>query len=81
MRYKIPIVPSLHAERKMTEFNLSSFLRFLMEELEDTEENYKIVLEEVDKILENQIHKHPEQWFWVHLRWKHSYNSLPENTS
>ncbi|HQI53213.1 MAG TPA: lysophospholipid acyltransferase family protein, partial [Candidatus Cloacimonas acidaminovorans] len=76
LRYKIPIVPSFARRAEDDRIQFEFFPPILHEELEDTEENYKIVLEEVDKILENQIHKHPEQWFWVHLRWKHSYNML-----
>ena len=25
---------------------------------------------EYNKILEQYIHKYPEQWFWMHRRWK-----------
>jgi len=76
LRYKVPIVPSFARRAEDDRIQFEFFSPILYEELEDTEDNYKIVLGELDKILENQIHKHPEQWFWVHLRWKHSYDML-----
>ncbi|HNW23883.1 MAG TPA: lysophospholipid acyltransferase family protein [Candidatus Cloacimonas sp.] len=76
LRYKVPIVPSFARRAEDDKIQFEFFPPILHEELEDREENYKIVLTEVDKILEKQIHKHPEQWFWVHLRWKHSYDML-----
>jgi len=28
------------------------------------------IMTEVNKVLERWVHEHPEQWFWVHNRWK-----------
>lgn len=37
----------------------------------DYEEKIKALSERMLKYLEDVIRKHPEQWFWMHKRWKH----------
>lgn len=76
LRYKVPIVPGF-ARRDIDGKILFEFYHpILHEELEDKEENYRAVLQEVNSIVEAQIHRNPEQWFWVHKRWKHVYDML-----
>lgn len=36
----------------------------------DNEDGVKLFLVEYNKILEKYIRKYPEQWFWMHRRWK-----------
>ncbi|MDP2172375.1 MAG: lysophospholipid acyltransferase family protein [Candidatus Cloacimonadaceae bacterium] len=74
LRYKIPIIPGFAL---MTE---GSHIRFCFEppiyhpELDDNEENYAIVLGEINAVVERYIRDYPEQWFWVHKRWKGAYD-------
>jgi KDO2-lipid IV(A) lauroyltransferase len=41
----------------------------------DLPENYddkvKVLSERMLKYLEDVIRKYPDQWFWMHKRWKH----------
>ncbi|MEN6444839.1 MAG: lysophospholipid acyltransferase family protein [Candidatus Cloacimonas sp.] len=76
LRYQIPIVPSFALRTDDDKIEIEFYPPILHPDWEDKEENYKVILAELDKILEQQINKHPEQWFWVHLRWKHSCNML-----
>ncbi|MGQ9644512.1 MAG: lysophospholipid acyltransferase family protein [Ignavibacterium sp.] len=38
---------------------------------EDEEAKVKVLTERMIKYLEEIIRKHPEQWLWMHRRWKH----------
>jgi len=38
--------------------------------LEDTKENIMALLKAMNQSLEDKIRQYPEQWFWVHKRWK-----------
>lgn len=74
LRYKVPIVPGFARRAEDGSIVFEFFSPILHEELSDSEENLRIVLEEVNKIIEQEIHKYPEQWFWVHKRWKYGYD-------
>ena len=38
---------------------------------EDYDERVKVLSKRMLKYLEEAIRKNPEQWFWMHKRWKH----------
>lgn len=70
LKYKIPIVPGFVIRDQ------DDKLVFRFEEmidpslLQDTEENLLTLMSEMNKTLEEKINTYPEQWFWVHKRWK-----------
>ncbi|MEF3695018.1 MAG: lysophospholipid acyltransferase family protein [Candidatus Cloacimonadota bacterium] len=74
LRYKVPIVPgfAFRTEDERTNFCFEKMIYH--PELEDIEENYEYILKELDLVLERYIRNHPEQWFWVHKRWKSAYD-------
>lgn len=74
LRYQIPIVPGfvVRTEDGRLCFEFSPMIYH--PELKDLEENYEKVLSQIISITETYIHKYPEQWFWVHKRWKHAYD-------
>ncbi|PKN72997.1 MAG: hypothetical protein CVU50_04370 [Candidatus Cloacimonetes bacterium HGW-Cloacimonetes-3] len=74
LRYKVPIVTGFarRVDNGLIQFEFHKPI--LHEELEDCEANYRIVLEEVNQIIESQIRQYPDQWFWVHKRWKNAYD-------
>ncbi|MDY0152474.1 MAG: lysophospholipid acyltransferase family protein, partial [Candidatus Cloacimonas sp.] len=76
LRYKVPIVPGFARRGENGKIVFDFYPMILHEDLTDKEENYRTVLAEVNAIVEAQIHKWPEQWFWVHKRWKHVYDML-----
>ncbi len=74
LRYKVPIVPGF-ALRNDDEKTIFCFEKMVYHpELEDKAENYQIVLQELDDILVKYIKQYPEQWFWVHKRWKSAFD-------
>lgn len=73
LRYQIPIVPGFAPREANGRIRFEFFPMILHPELEDKEENYPTILNEINAILEKMIRSYPEQWFWVHKRWKHGY--------
>jgi len=70
MRYRAPIVLAMSAREKDNKIHvyLEKFLD--IDELSDTEEHLKLVLNQYNAKLESYISRYPEQWFWMHRRWK-----------
>lgn len=78
LRYKIPIIPgfALRNKDKSTVFRFEKMIYH--PELDDHQEHYETVLRELDQVLERYIRRYPEQWFWVHKRWKGAYDMFRE---
>lgn len=72
LRYKIPIVPGLALRTPEGGVKFCFEPMLYHPELEDKEENYAYILNKVNAVLEAYIDRYPEQWFWVHKRWKKS---------
>jgi Kdo2-lipid IVA lauroyltransferase/acyltransferase len=70
LRFQIPIVPGFVIR------NADDSLTFRFEKmidpagLKDTEENIMTIIAKMNQTLEDKIKQYPEQWFWVHKRWK-----------
>ena len=79
LRYKVPIIPgfALRSPDEHIVFCLEPMIYH--PELEDTDENYELILRELDKVLIKYIEQYPEQWFWVHKRWKGAYDMFGTN--
>lgn len=43
------------------------------------EENVKLLTEGVTKVFEEMILAHPDEWFWMHRRWKTTPEGVPED--
>jgi KDO2-lipid IV(A) lauroyltransferase len=71
LKYQIPLVLG-YILRKNEEFSFSLHLKkpLQTENLQNTEQNIKKLTLQINQNLENIISKNPEQWFWVHNRWK-----------
>lgn len=70
LKYKIPIVPAF-AFRDKNENICFQFGKMIdPAPLADTEENILLLLKEMNEILEEKIRRYPEQWLWLHKRWK-----------
>jgi KDO2-lipid IV(A) lauroyltransferase len=74
LRYHVPIVPGFARRSDDGKIIFEFYKPILHEELEDCEASYRIVLEDVNQIIETKIREYPDQWFWVHKRWKYAYD-------
>ena len=70
LRHKVPIVPGFAVREPQGGINIRFEPMIHHPELEDNEENQAIVLKELDLVIESYIKKYPEQWIWVHRRWR-----------
>ncbi|MFO7660891.1 MAG: lysophospholipid acyltransferase family protein [Candidatus Cloacimonadaceae bacterium] len=79
LRYQIPVVPGFVIR------NQDETLTFHFEKmidptgLEDTQENVLQMIRAMNQALEDKIRQFPEQWFWVHKRWKGARHFLPKD--
>jgi KDO2-lipid IV(A) lauroyltransferase len=47
----------------------------------DRQKDIEVNTREYNKIIENVIHRYPDQWFWIHQRWKTKpYQPWPRKT-
>ena len=74
LRYQVPIVPTFALRNPDDSLTYKFEPMIYHPDWEDTEDNIKLILTELDAILERYIRQYPEQWFWVHKRWKHGYD-------
>ncbi len=47
------------------------------ENLEDTRENINDLTQKMVERMDSYIRKYPEQWFWLHRRWKNAHRAQP----
>jgi len=72
LRYKIPIFAGFVVRQPDDTLQFEFRPMLYWPELQDKEENYSKVIMEINRITEEFIHQYPEQWFWVHKRWKYA---------
>ena len=73
LKYNIPLIPiRIIRQKDKNNFNIevADPLKITQDkELTMDKKIYKIT-REINKTLEKWIKQYPEQWFWVHNRWK-----------
>ena len=52
---------------------------FYVEKTEDKREDIKRTTQKINDAIENHIRKYPEEWFWLHDRWKSVREDFPES--
>jgi len=70
LRYQIPIVPGFVIRNKDESLTFRFEKMIDPSGMKDTEENIMQLIKSMNKALEDKIRQYPEQWFWVHKRWK-----------
>lgn len=71
LKMNVPIIYGIAIRQPDFSYNLV-FVEISRENLPDEyDEKVKVLSERMLKYLEDVIRKHPEQWLWMHKRWKH----------
>ena len=72
MKTRSPIIPTYTFEDAQGRIHLKMDAPIELDHLisEDKDKSYYLMTQEINKILENIIRSYPEQWMWVHRRWK-----------
>ena len=70
LRYHIPIVPAFALRKPDAKIQICFEPMIYYPELQDNEEGYIFLWKQLNQVIESYIHRYPEQWFWVHNRWK-----------
>ncbi len=70
LKYRIPIVPAFVIRDRDETLRFRFEAMIDPEGLDDNEENMIILIKEMNRALEDKIRQYPEQWFWLHKRWK-----------
>ena len=67
---KIPIFPAfMHKNPDMTH-TLEIFEPLYVEKTADKHADIKLMTQKLATLIENHIRKYPDEWFWLHDRWK-----------
>jgi len=80
MRCKSPVVPGFCIRNGDGTFTMNIGKSFFLERTGDLKADLKRNTQIMTNIIEAAVRDHPEQWFWVHKRWRKYYPDLyPED--
>lgn len=79
LRTKAPIVPLAMIPNYSGKHLIKIFKPIYPEDYDNNSEGQSLMSQRYTNIIEELIRKHPEQWFWLHRRWKTSPKDCPEN--
>ena len=71
LKYNIPLIPIFVRRNGIGKFIITIQPPLLCAETGDKEERLNSLLELMNQILEKHIRAFPNEWFWLHRRWKH----------
>jgi Kdo2-lipid IVA lauroyltransferase/acyltransferase len=69
LRYDLPIVPARVIRQRGAHFEIVVYPPLEYVKSGDAEKDTLAIMTAINKMLEEWIRAHPDQWFWVHNRW------------
>jgi KDO2-lipid IV(A) lauroyltransferase len=69
LRHQIPIIPLRTIRNNKTNFTMQFCNKINISTTNDRNADEIRILTDINKVFEEWIREHPEQWFWVHNRW------------
>lgn len=72
LKFNPIILPIFAAREKNGKYSLITYepVEYIANEVENENEKIQKITQKYNNILEDVIKKYPEQWFWMHNRWK-----------
>ena len=70
LRTKTPVIFVANVRRSYAHFDVYFEEVKINEDLQSSEESIIKITQEHTRILEKWVRRYPEQWFWMHRRWK-----------
>ncbi len=70
LRYHVPVIPGFIVRTGFDTHELRFGAEIEMERTGDTPKDIEINTAKLNRVLEDIIRQYPDQWFWVHNRWK-----------
>jgi KDO2-lipid IV(A) lauroyltransferase len=74
-----PIVPLIIKPDYQNKHKLTIFKPLFPENFTNTPQGQQLMTQEYTSILEQVVKADPEQWFWLHRRWKTNLQDAPDN--
>lgn len=70
IKYDCPIIPTQIIRHENVKFTVKIFPELKISKEENYDKNIFQIMSEINLIIEGWIKENPEQWMWVHNRWK-----------
>jgi KDO2-lipid IV(A) lauroyltransferase len=72
LKFSVPIVFCYSLREPDNSLSLHFHKPIFIEELDENQKNIKYITQTLNNEIENVVKEHPENWFWVHKRWKNA---------
>jgi len=71
-----PIIPVFMTADDYKNYNITFYEPIITDKTENSEEDIKKSVQEQANITQKVIEAKPDEWFWLHRRWKNQYEEL-----
>jgi Kdo2-lipid IVA lauroyltransferase/acyltransferase len=69
-RRRIPVVAGFIHRASSREHRITIYPAIPVEFTDDLSRDVQVITERFNRLIEQQIRKHPQQWVWIHRRWR-----------
>ncbi len=69
-RYDCPVIPGRIIRKNGTDFDIELCDPIPLNDVQGNERTHEDIVADYHRLLEGWIEQHPEQWLWLHRRWR-----------
>ena len=69
LRFKCPLIPAKIERLPNVHFRITAYPPMELPDTGDRKEDIRLLLTQMNAMIEEWVRERPEQWFWVHRRW------------